>query len=572
MNRKLQKPKELKEALASCRPHFIAASFFSLAVNFLYLTPTLYMLQVYNRVMSSGQVPTLIAISLAGLLALVTLCVLEAVRSHILIRLGNRIDTALAGVLLGYQIRLTNLLGQRPGIVRDLDNVRTFLTQTGAVAIFDLPWMPVYLLACFMLHPVLGYVATGSMAIMMVLAFVNQFATSGYLRRADEAARRNYSFTDASLRNSEVIQAMGMLPQFMHHWNQSRALMLREQSRGSEVGSYVQSITRFFRITLQSAVIGLGAYMAIQNEVTAGVIYAASILLARTMSPVEQLVAGWRSFISARASYGRIKEMLALEPPPKAMRLPAPRGHLSVENVGFLPHGAARLAVNGVSFSLEPGERLAVIGPSGAGKSTLVRLIVGVYKPRSGVIRLDAADVYAWDRAEFGRYVGYLPQEIELFEGSVRDNIARFSDASPEQIVEAAQRADVHDLILRLPNGYETQIGIGGMSLSGGMRQRIGFARALLGRPTLLVLDEPNSNLDSEGERALVKVLAEAPQNGMTTIIVSHRASALGVVDKVLLMREGTVDRIGPIADFLSAATPADPRARSNPGTVGGAA
>jgi PrtD family type I secretion system ABC transporter len=511
------------------------------------------MLQVYNRVMNSGHIPTLLMISLAALLAMVTLAVLEGARNHLLIRLSNHLDMVLAGEILRRQIEVTNQIGARPGMVRDLDAFRGFLTQTGASAIFDMPWLPIYLLACFLLHPVLGLVAVCSMALMIVLAFTNEVVTSAYLRRSEEAARKNYGFTDASLRNSEVIQAMGMLPGFLRRWSISREEMLRQQTRASELGAYLSGAIRFFRLSLQSAIIGIGAWMAIEGEVTAGVIYAASILLARTLSPVEQLVGGWRAFVSARAAMRRINELLAIEPNSDPMRLPVPRGLLSVEGVGFVPRGAAKPSLHNVTFALQPGERLAIVGPSGAGKSTIARLIVGVWRPRAGNVRLDSADVFFWERSDFGRHVGYLPQEVELFEGTVRDNIARFSEATPEQVVEAAQRAGVHDLILRLANGYDTEIGVAGSILSGGTRQRIGLARAILGNPRLLVLDEPNSNLDSEGERALLNVLTQAKELGTTTVVISHRSGVLSAVDKVLLLRDGSVERLSPRAEFLAA-------------------
>ncbi|HVO02137.1 MAG TPA: type I secretion system permease/ATPase [Candidatus Cybelea sp.] len=543
----------IRLALKSSRPHLLAATLFSLGINLLYLTPTIYMLQVYNRVMNSGHIPTLLMISMAAVLAMITLSMLEAARNHLLVRLSNHLDVVLAGEILRRQIEISNQIGERPGMVRDLDTFRSFLTQTGASAIFDLPWLPIYLIACFLLHPLLGLVACIAMAIMIALAFANEFVTSKYLRRSEEAARKNYSFTDASLRNAEVIQAMGMLPGFLRRWGLSREEMLRQQTHASELGAYLQGMIKFFRLSLQSAIIGIGAWMAIEGEVTAGVIYAASLLLARTISPVEQLVAGWRSFVAARGAIKRINGLLAVEPLSDPMRLPAPRGLLTVEAVGFIPRGAAKPTLNNVSFVLQPGERLAVVGPSGAGKSTLARLLVGVWRPRAGSVRLDSAEVFNWERSDFGRHVGYLPQEVELFEGTVRDNIARFSDASPEQVIEAAQRAGVHDLILRLPDGYDTEIGIAGTALSGGTRQRVGLARAILGNPRLLVLDEPNSNLDSDGERALLGVLNQAKELGTTTIVISHRSGVLSAVDKVMLMRDGMVERLSPRTEFLAA-------------------
>ncbi len=548
--------------LRGSRAHIAAICAFSLAINFLYLTPTIYMLQVYNRVIGSGSIATLIMISVAATVALITLSILEAVRNLLLVRLGNHLDVVLSEEVLRRQVEITSLIGQRPGIVRDLDVYRNFLTQSGAVAIFDLPWLPVYLLACFLLHPLLGAIATVSIGLMLILAIANEYVTSGHLRKSEEAARRNYAFTDASLRNTEVIQAMGMLPAFLRRWRESRREMLRQQTIGSERGAYLQGLIRFFRLALQSAIIGVGAWMTINGEVTAGVIYAAAILLARTLSPIEQLVGGWRAFVAARAAAKRVDELITLPNAAEAMRLPPPEGRLSVEGVSYFASGVARPILHGISFSLQPGERLAVIGPSGAGKSSLARLLVGVWRPRNGAVRLDGAEVHSWNRADFGRHVGYLPQEVELFEGSIRENIARFGDATPEQIIAAAMRAGVHELILRMPEGYDTQVGTGGGVLSGGTRQRIGLARALLGDPRLLVLDEPNSNLDSDGERALLAVLNEAKSQGMTTVVISHRSGVLAAVDTILFLRDGAVERLAPRNEFMAALSPAESPAR----------
>lgn len=558
----LQSPGLWQWTLRGSRAHILGICAFSLGINFLYLTPTIYMLQVYNRVIGSGSIATLVMISVAAAVALIALSILEAVRNLLLVRLGNHLDVVLSEEVLRRQVEITSIIGQRPGIVRDLDVYRNFLTQSGAVAIFDLPWLPVYLLACFLLHPLLGVIASASIGLMLVLAILNEYVTSGHLRKSEEAARRNYSFTDASLRNTEVIQAMGMLPAFLRRWRESRREMLRQQTIGSERGAYLQGLIRFFRLALQSAIIGVGAWMTINGEVTAGVIYAAAILLARTLSPIEQLVGGWRSFVAARAAAKRVDDLITMPAPGEAMRLPAPEGRLSVESVSYFAAGVAKPILHAVSFALQPGERLAVIGPSGAGKSSLARLLVGVWRPRNGAVRLDGADVHAWNRVDFGRHVGYLPQEVELFEGTIRENIARFGEATPEQIIAAAMRAGVHDLILRMPDGYDTQVGTGGGVLSGGTRQRIGLARALLGDPRLLVLDEPNSNLDSDGERALLAVLNEAKTQGMTTVVISHRSGVLAAVDKILFLRDGVVERLAPRNEFMAALSPAELPAR----------
>ncbi len=551
---------ELREALKSIRPHLFFAMLYSFGVSVLYLAPSLYMMQVFDRVMSSGQTSTLVMISIAAFVAILTMSLLDAVRNHLLIRVGNQLDASLAASLLRRQIELTALIGPRPGIVRDLDTFRTFLTATGAGAIFDLPWMPIYLVVCFLLHPGLGIVALVSIAIMLGLAILNEYITSAYIRRAEEAGRRNYNYTDASIRNAEVIQAMGMMPRFLARWAKSRNDMMREQTAGSELGAYLSGSIRFFRLILQNAIVAVGALMALNNEISPGVMFAAGLLVARTLAPIEQLVGAWRSFISARESIIRVNDVLRSERPPDAMPLPPPRGQITVEGVTFAPPGSNKLTLRGISFMVEPGERLAIIGPSGAGKSSLARLLVGVWKPNTGVVRLDGADVMSWERTDFGKYVGYMPQDVELFEGTVRENIARFDDAEPEAVVVAAQRAAVHELILRLPNGYETQIGSGGAVLSGGVRQRIGLARALLGNPRVLVLDEPNSNLDADGERALFGLLATAKEIGMTTIVVSHRTGVLNAVDRVLVLRDGLIYYIGTRGELVTALAAAERR------------
>lgn len=346
---------ELKEALVGARPHLVYGFLYSFGINLLYLAPSIYMIQVYDRVMSSGQGSTLLLISLAGLLALLTLAVLEGVRNHLLVRLSNHIDAAVAGALLQRQIELTNVIGARPGIVRDLDSFRTFVTATGAGAIFDLPWLPLYIAACFLLHPLLGAMSVASMFLLMILAVINEYATSSYLKGAEEAGRRNYGYTDASIRNAEVIQAMGMLPRFIERWRKSRYEMLRQQTTGSEVGAYLSGAIRFFRLALQSGIVGVGAWMALNNEISPGVMYAAGLILARTMAPIEQLVGAWRSFISARASIKRVNDVLMTERPPDSMKLPPPTGQVTVEGVTFAPPGSNKLVLRGVSFVVEPG-------------------------------------------------------------------------------------------------------------------------------------------------------------------------------------------------------------------------
>jgi ATP-binding cassette subfamily C protein len=441
--------------------------------------------------------------------------------------------------------------------LRDFDTFRQFVTGAGIHAVFDLPWAPIYIFVIFLLHPLLGAFALASAITLVVLAVFGQWRVQGPMAESGASASRNYAFTDMSLRNAEVVRAMGMMPGLLQRWDQDRSQALERQVVASDRAANNASLVRFLRLSMQSLILGLGAYLVIERLATVGVMFAASILLGRALAPVEQIVGAWRNMISARGAFQRIKALLASNPvPDPALALPRPAGRLLVEGLVYGIPGSPRPILRGISFRLEAGEILGVIGPSGAGKSTLARQIVGVLAPSFGAVRLDGADVSAWPRESLGRHLGYLPQDIELFADTVAANIGRFrAEDDDNDVIEAARLAGVHEAILRLPKGYETNVGDGGAVLSGGIRQRIGLARAVYGNPSLVVLDEPSSNLDSEGDAALLACITDLKMRGATVVIISHRPNTLGVVDKLLVLKEGAVEIFGPRNEVIGQLT-----------------
>jgi ATP-binding cassette, subfamily C, bacterial len=558
------KPKsdELRRLLGECRGYFVTAAAFSLGINLLYLAAPLYMLQVYDRVISSASQTTLVMLTIALLLAFIALAGLDTVRSRVLTRATIRLDRLIAGrVMTAVFERASALGGARSQLLRDFDTFRQFITGTGIHAVFDLPWAPIYILVIFALHPALGAFALVSAVLLVLMALVNEIFVRPPLTESNEAASRNYSFTEMSLRNWEVVQAMGMMGGLLRRWGRDRSRMLERQATASDIAATTQSIIRFLRLSMQSVILGLGAYLVIERLATVGAMFAASILLGRALQPVEQIVGSWRNLVGARAAYGRVHELLAATSVRDPnLELPRPEGLLTVENLSFAPQGTqGRLILKGVSFRLEAGEVLGIIGPSGAGKSTLVRQIVGVMSPSAGAVRLDGADVATWPKDSLGRYLGYLPQDIELFADTVALNISRFQVGEDAEIIDAAQMAGVHGMILRLPDGYDTQAGEGGAVLSGGLRQRIGLARAVYGKPSVVVLDEPSSNLDAEGDAALADCILELKKRGTTVIIVSHRPITIGVVDKILVLKDGVAEMFGTRSEIMSRLTRAAP-------------
>jgi ATP-binding cassette subfamily C protein len=548
-----QKSDELVTVIQSCRRLFVEAGLFSLGINLLYLAAPLYMLQIYDRVISSASHTTLIMLTIVVLMAFIALAGLDVVRSRILTRASVRLDRKLGGRVLAATIDTAakgSPLGAQP--LRDFDNFRQFLTGTGIRAIFDAPWAPIYFAVIFMLHPALGIFALLAGVALIGMAVLNERLVRAPLAESNDAAARNYRFTEMSLRNWEAVRAMGIFPGLLQRWSRDRNKVIERQVAASDRAAATQSLIRFLRLAVQSIILGIGAWLVIERQITVGAMFAASILLGRALQPIELMVGNWRNFYSARSAYDRLKTLLAANPESESkVQLPRPSGRIVIENLSYGIRGAQRQILYNINIAIEPGEVVAIIGPSGAGKSTLARQIVAVLSPVAGAVRLDGADVSKWPHDRLGEYVGYLPQDIELFADTVANNICRFRDSDDSAIIAAAQLAGVHNLILALPNGYDTQVGDGGAFLSGGLRQRIALARAVYGNPSLVVLDEPNSNLDQEGDQALAECITQLKSRRITVVVIAHRSSTLGVVDKILVMKEGAAVLYGTRADVI---------------------
>ncbi|EAR21906.1 type I secretion system permease/ATPase [Nitrococcus mobilis] len=549
---------ELDDALSASRGVFGSVGIFSFFINALMLTVPLYMLQVYGRVLASRSEDTLLMLTILALGLLLTLGLVDLARSRILVRVGARFDNRLSDSVLSAML-VSRLRSQRTHgqPLRDLETIRTFLTGPGLLALFDAPWTPIFILVIFVLHPVLGFVALGGAVILFALAIVGELITRGPLREASKVSVNSHAFAESSLRNAEAIQAMGMMTGLLRRWLRRQETAIALQALASDRAGGVSASAKIVRQLLQIGMLGVGAYLAIRQVITPGVMVVASIIMARALAPVEVAINSWRSFLSARSAYARLQDLMAQwRPAQEPMKLPKPSGVLAVEGVVAAPPGATKAILKGVSFALSKGEMLGLIGPNAAGKSTLARLLVGVWEPAAGHIRLDGADVCRWNREQLGPHVGYLPQDVELFDGTVAENIARFHEQpAGDKVVAAAKRADVHEMILELPEGYDTPIGEGGSVLSAGQRQRIALARALYGDPVLIVLDEPNSNLDAEGEEALRTALTNLRAAGKTVVVIAHRPAIINAVDKLLVLRDGRVNMFGPPAEVLPSVT-----------------
>jgi ATP-binding cassette, subfamily C, bacterial len=557
---KLTPRSEFSDAFSTVRRYFTTAGVFSLAINLLFLAGPLYMLQVYDRVIASGSVMTLVMLTLVLVVAYVALTGLDVVRSRVLSRAGIRLDSLLADRVVAATLEHPQAETTRSQPLRDFDTFRQFITGAGVHALFDVPWAPIYLLVIFMLHPMLGLVALVGTIVLVALALINELLVRKTLSEANEVATRNYAFTDMSLRNAEVVNAMGMAPGLLRRWSRDRDRVMERQLTASDRAAIMSSLIKFVRLMLQSLILGVGAWLAIEGLATVGVMFAASILLGRALQPVEQVVGGWRGLVSARDAFSRVKRLLELSPrADSALVLPRPTGRLSARGVIYIPPASSKPVLKGVTFFSSAGETLGIIGPSGAGKSTLARLLVGVTLPTQGSVRLDGADIGIWPKAQLGRHIGYLPQDIELFADTVAANISRFETGRDEDVIAAAKLAGLHDMILELADGYDTQVGEGGATLSGGYRQRIGLARAVFGSPSYVVLDEPSSNLDSAGDFALAECIGRLKEMGTTVVIVSHRTATIAAVDKLLVLRDGMVEAFGErqeIVARLAAPTP----------------
>jgi ATP-binding cassette, subfamily C, bacterial EexD len=538
----------LGAALAVCRTSFLTAGFFSLFINLLLLVPVIYMLQVYDRVLASSSESTLYMLTLITVFLFLVMGGLEWVRSQILVATGTRLDHLLGGRVFDSVFTQTLATGGKIASAQplgDLLQLRQFLTGPGLFAFFDAPWLPIYIAVMFLFHPWFGVVAIISAAVLLALAVWNELATRDDLKEANRQSLESSNHTQRNLRNAEAIEAMGMLPRMRARWQEKQDILLSMQARASRKGGLITAASKTFRLTIQSLALGLGAYLAIRREITPGIVIAGSILLGRALAPLDMLINTWRGFLSARESYARLDTLLRAIPlrePP--MPLPVPQGVLSLEKLVVTPPGAPAAVIKGVSLVVEPGTMLAVIGPSAAGKSTLVRAMLGLYPPTMGTVRLDGAELDQWAREALGEHVGYLPQDVELLDGTIGENIARFGVVDADKVVAAAQTAGVHPMILRQPQGYDTRVI--GNALSAGQRQRIGLARALYGDPKVIVLDEPNSNLDREGDAALASALVELKRAGRTLVVVTHRDNVLHQADNVLLLVDGQMAAFGP--------------------------
>ncbi|WP_411289187.1 type I secretion system permease/ATPase [Phenylobacterium sp.] len=540
----------LTRALNEGRKPALVAFGFSLVSNVLYLALPLYTFQVYGRVLVSQNAATLWMLTLITLFVFTISGVIDDIRARILINYGVLLDQRVSGRVFSsvFDAAVRGDPSARAQALRDLDQFRQTLTGVGAAAFFDIPWMPVFLVVLFIIDPLVGWVTTGGAVVLIILALAQERAIRPAQREANDAALKSYSFTDAALRNGEVVRAMGMLPTLGAAWAGHRRTTIERGAAAAESSNAYTDTIKVVRQGIQVLIIAIGAFLIITGKIHVGMLFANMILASRALAPIEKIVGTWEPLNNMVRAHERLTQLLMrAEPPPSATALPRPLGKLSVEAVNFAPPGASKLLLTNINFMVEPGGVLGVIGPSGAGKSTLARLLVGIWKPLNGAVRLDGADVFSWDRADFGRYVGYLPQDTELFSGTVRDNIARFrDDVSDEEVVRAAQMAGVHDLVLHMAKGYDTEVGEGGTTLSAGQRQRVGLARAMLGNPAFVVLDEPNASLDAEGEDALINAIEAMKTAGSTVVIISHKPGIFRSADKMLVLREGRVELFGP--------------------------
>ncbi|MBW8190641.1 type I secretion system permease/ATPase [Neiella marina] len=549
---------KVEAAFGNCRSALWGVASISLVINLLMLTGPLFMLQVYDRVLTGRSVATLIALTAIMIILYVFFGVLDAVRTKSLMRIGRKFTWSIEKIsfitstCLPSGLDAKNKRTQEP--VSELERIGRFLSSPGPGAIFDLPWLPFYLGIIFLFHPLLGFVALAGAFIMCVLIGLNELSTRKYSERVSGLAVQRRIMLEDTRRHGEAAIAMGMLGGLASKWNQLTEQLAGQQEANTTLGANFSALTKTFRFFLQSSVLAIGAYLALLQEITAGMIIAATVLTSRAMSPIEQAITHWRSFVSARLAYKNLQSILDSSSEQDKTDLPSPNSSLSLEDVVVRAPDFEQAIVNRVSFKLSRGDVLGVIGPSASGKSSLARAIVGVWPTAQGKIKLDGAELAQWHQSELGRHIGYLPQDIQLFQGSVAENIVRFKDdVRTETMIEAAQLAGAHELILDLPNGYDTKVGIGGVALSGGQRQRIAFARALYGEPFLIVLDEPNSNLDADGEAALTKAILELKQRGKIVIVIAHRPSAITAVDQLAVLREGNLVAFGPKSDVLKA-------------------
>lgn len=549
---------EVAQVLTSFKKTFRNIGVFSAVINMLMLMPAIYMLQLYDSVLTSRNEMTLLMLTLIMLGAYTFMGALEYVRSFVLIRVGAQLDMKLNKRVYtaAFEENLKQGNNNAGQALKDLTNLRQFLTGNALFAFFDAPWFPIYIFVIFMFHPALGVFALCGTTILFILAYINEKISHKPLAEANSMAVASTNVASNNLRNAEVIEAMGMLPNIQSRWYKLHSRFLNLQAEASEKAGIVTALSKSFTVALQSLMLGLGALLVLDNSITPGMMIAGSILLGRAIAPVQLLISVWKQIGSTRSAYERLTKLLEQNPAREAgMALPKPKGVISVENITAAPPGGKVPVIKGLTFSLAAGEVLGIIGPSGSGKSTLARLLVGVWPAAAGKVRLDGADVYLWNKDELGPHIGYLPQDIELFAGTVSENIARFGEVHADKVIMAAKRAGVHELILNMPSGYDTPLGDGGTGLSGGQKQRLGLARAMYDDPSLIVLDEPNSNLDDVGEQALLAAIIDLRKRGKTIVLITHRTSIISATNKLLLLHDGMAKMFGPTNQVIEALT-----------------
>lgn len=548
-------PSPLNDALRSNWHSFIHVGIFSFFINLIMLVPPLYMLQIYDRVMVSRSQETLIMLTAVLIWMFATLAILELVRSRVLSRLSNRLDQALTQRIyqgmLAAAAKQAGRASSQP--LHDLSSIRQYFSNNGIYALFDTPWVPVYLAILFLFDPLFGWFAVAAAVTVVILALINEFSSHGIQKQAVEQQIQAQQLVDTQLRNAEVARAMGMQNALHQHWSQAHESAIDQLSRASERSNFWANNSKTIRLLFQSLMLGLGAYLAINNHITAGMVIAGSIIMGRALAPLDQLIGSWKSLSNARLAQRRLDDFFSTqEQSLEQMPLPDIEGAISVHNAILIPPGSEEPSLKGVAFSATPGEAVAIIGPSGAGKSTLVKAILGIWPLSAGDIRFDQADIKQWDMSKLGPQLGYLPQDVELFAGTIAENVARFSAIDNDKVIKAAKLAGVDTLIKHLPEGYNTQIGIAGSVLSGGQRQRIGLARALYNDPKIVVLDEPNASLDDQGEQALLAACKQLKHAGTTVIFISHRQNILQLADKILVLDNGKQQLFGPAEAVLN--------------------
>ncbi len=547
---------ELKQTIIKAKKSIFMAGLFSMFINVLMLVPPLYMLQLYDRVLTSRSESTLYMLTLIVIVLFVTMGLLEVVRSRVLVKFGNRFANILSNRIFESTFELANKKPEAASsrLMGDFTQLRQFLTGNGLFAFFDAPWIPIYIIVLFLFHPYFGFFAIFAAIILVAITFLNEYTTKEKMDNANTLNRDSMMQLEANIRNAEVINAMGMKTNVRKKWEEKYFGFLNAQNDASNKAGIWSNLSKTLRMFFQSMILGLGAYLAVNMELSAGMMIAGSIIMGRALAPLDLMIATWKGFSGARMSYKRIDQLLKDFPKNKEyMELPAPKGFISVEGVYAKPPASNKYTLENLNFSINKGDILGVIGASAAGKSTLARIILGVWPVQIGTVRIDGADISQWDREHLGKYIGYLPQDIELFSGTISENIARFNEVDSQKVIEAAMKAGVHEMILRLPEGYDTVIGSGAVVLSGGQRQRIGLARAIYDNPVFVVLDEPNSNLDEQGELALLKTVEELKQSGTTVVIITHRPNILKVTNKILIMNSGKIERYASTEEILGA-------------------